>query len=173
MKAPKVLAALSTCVALFIFAGCSDVKNRSKEEHNDKKAAIGVTIESSTTTDGTTTENTIDNDLKKQITSTLSRALIAGVTDKDLFTEGVLEQAAVDFPDNTKAMDNEVTASFHVMKKADGNKDLVVASIKHTYSTTSGKVSQSGQIYFNDDAKIIGFSFPDTEPTPTSQGTTA
>lgn len=149
---------LSTLGLLILVSGCST--NGQESKSSSAEPSIAINVKERTTTTLTGTENSIDEEIEQKVSASLSKALIGGTKNTDVFDESVIDLASTDFLDNSKAKDNKVILSLHLLVNAEQSPDLVVAEIEHQVKTGEVVTKKSGKIFLNPDGKIIGFDFP-------------
>lgn len=167
----RILMSLMCIVVALSITSCSVFKNREKESSDEapKGASISVKVVSRSTTVGTKTTKTIDSDIEKKITKTLTKSLINGLNDRKLFTKDAFKKASSTFLDNNAALNNDVEVSFFHWSNKDKNKDIVVADISQTIQDKNkNKITNNGKIYFNNDGLIMGFDLKKQTPNSAS-----
>lgn len=152
---------------------CSGLNNRVKKSsaENPKGATISVKVISRSTTTGSKTTETFDTDIEKTITKTLTKSLINGHSDPDLFSKEAFATASSSFPNNKTALKNNVEVSLFFWSNENKEQEIVVADISQTVKQkTKIQTVNKGKIYFNNSGLIIGFDLEKT--TPDSEATT-
>ncbi|MFN8015808.1 MAG: hypothetical protein U0R17_04285 [Acidimicrobiia bacterium] len=147
-------------VLIVALTSCSSVQNRERiASKPSSKNTIELKIASRSTTINETTTDTLDKKIENKIKNTLETLLSKG-SKSDVKSEVTTEIYASTFQDYGKYKKNSADIEINLLKTDAGQDNLIATKVLQKLTDSTGKVSEnSGFIYFNENASVIGFDF--------------